>query len=154
MEFALGILAGFAIVALSIGMRMRRFRRGHGRARARGRGPIRWLFRRLDTAPDQEVELRAVLKDLESEVRRFGDALRGSREELALLLRADELDDEALESLKESHAPALARLVETFKAAFERVHETLDPEQRDQLAAWMARGARRGRCGRAQVQAV
>lgn len=147
-----GFLIGFLCLALLIGV-LRGSRRGcgHGHGHGRGRGwhggggwgrgrggPSRYLgfvFDRLETTPGQEKEIRAAVDTLfekAGDLRREGDASRG---DLAKLLRTESLDETILGELFARHDERLRELQKAFADALGKVHQSLDPEQRNRLAA-------------------
>ncbi len=158
----LGFLIGFLCLALLIAV-LRGGRhgacggrgwRGHGGHRHGGwrghGGPGRFLgsvFDRLETTPGQEKEIRAAvdqLFDKARDLRREGDA---SRADLAKLLRTESLDETILGELFARHDERLRELQKAFADALGKVHQTLDPEQRNRLAAFLEGEARRGDWG-------
>ena len=141
-----GFLIGFLCLALLISV-LRGSRRGCGRGRGRGwhgggrrhrgGGPgrfIGFLFDRLETTPGQEKEIRGAIDDLfekAGELKREG---RSSRNDVAKLLRTESLDETILGELFTRHDDRLRDLQKAFADALGRVHQSLDPEQRERLA--------------------
>lgn len=114
-------------------------RGGRGRGRF-GHAALGWLFRRLDTSPGQEKELRAAAEDLRNEARALREELTRARSDLASALRNETFDEVALRDALEQHDARLARLRESVVQATARVHGALEPEQRGQLADLLSQG--------------
>lgn len=148
-----GFLIGFLCLALLIAV-LRGGRRGCG-GHHRGRGwhgghhgggwrhrggPTRFLgfvFDRLETTPGQEKEIRAAVEELfdkARDLRREGDA---SRNDIAKLLRTENLDETVLGELFARHDERLREMQKAFADALGKVHQTLDPEQRARLASFL-----------------
>ena len=122
--------------------RLRRWRHG-------GRPPLRFLFRRLGTRPEQEQVISAELETLFQEGGALRDDWRGARAELAALFSAEALDAAALSAALDRRMAKVGEVRARAEAALARVHAALDPAQRTQLAAMLARGPHgRGGCGR------
>ncbi|MBX3273929.1 MAG: periplasmic heavy metal sensor [Sandaracinaceae bacterium] len=152
----IGFFIGFLCLALLIAV-LRGGRRGcgrgwhggggrgegwHGGHRHRGRGGAGWLgfvFDRLETTPAQEREIRAALDTLlekRGELRREGEA---SRRDLARLMRTETLDETILGEAFARHDERLRELQKAFADALGKVHQALDPAQRERLAAFLER---------------
>ncbi len=124
----LGILIGtLSLVALVKVLRRGRYRHG-----------LYWVFRRLKTTPEQE---RTIRQELES-LRQTADGTRGewraSKSDLVTVLAAERYDAEAVEATFRRHDGLLAELRKAGSQAFERVHATLSPEQRKELASMLS----------------
>jgi Spy/CpxP family protein refolding chaperone len=134
-------VAVIAALALRRGLRRRRF---YGRSGGRRwRGARHGLLVRLQATPAQEAvfaqartELQAVLGQLRAE-------LPLTREAAAASLRGDHFDAAGLRERFARHTALLEELQRTALGALARVHEALEPRQREELAAVIA-----GRCGR------
>jgi uncharacterized membrane protein len=105
----------------------------HGRHRGQ-RALLYNIFARLDLSPAQEKALRSEffgLRDKLGELRGEGER---SRADVAAALRADAFEDSALDAMFARHDDRLAQVRGEFATSLRRVHELLDPEQRDRLA--------------------
>lgn len=129
------------------GWRGRRGRWGHhDHDRERGRhgwgrrGMLRMLFERLDTTPGQEKEIAAAVDEFVAKARELRGESRSSRDDVARLLRTETLDENILGELFGRHDEKLRDLQKAFADALGRVHQALDPEQRDQLAQLLETG--------------
>jgi Spy/CpxP family protein refolding chaperone len=131
---------------------------GHGWHRRRGcdrwAGHRRWgghrrggfflhaIFDRLDTSPGQEKEIRAAA----DEVRRAGQALKDelseSRGDLARAFRSEAFDESLAAALLARHDARVDELRQSLVGALARVHATLEPTQREDLARFISRGPR------------
>jgi Spy/CpxP family protein refolding chaperone len=96
---------------------------------------LRRVLDRLDTTPGQEKEIRIALDDLMEEARSARRDFRGSREELARVIREPEVPPGAFDAVFRTQDEILGRLREAAQKAFLRIHETLDPRQREKLAS-------------------
>jgi hypothetical protein len=144
---ALGALTAILLLAAGAALSgflhfRRRHRLGFGH-----RGRLRYLFRRLGTRPDQEDVLSREADALAAELRAFRTEGRALRAELATLLAAPTLDAAAVSAFLERPF-ARARVVrERLEAFLVRVHDTLDPVQRERLAAMVTAGPHGRRFG-------
>lgn len=118
----------------------------HGRHRhgpGRWRGPEYWILAELDCSPAQEKLVREELRALIDQVRGLRDERKATREDLARAIAGDQLDRGALLQMFSRHDQRLVELRASITASLERVHASLDAEQREKLAA-MVRGGLRG----------
>jgi Spy/CpxP family protein refolding chaperone len=113
-------------------------RRGFGRARAR-RFMLHRLFRELDASPAQERAIVAELEALETRVRAAADLLREGRPELAAVLGAPQLDEEALKAVTSRLDGASAEVRDAGVGALRAVHALLDDKQRSRLGELLDR---------------
>jgi Spy/CpxP family protein refolding chaperone len=114
----------------------------HGRHGWRG-GPrrfLRFLFEKLDTTPGQEKEISAAVEDFVEQARSLKREGRTSRDEVAELLRTESLDETILGELFGRHDERLRDLQKAFADALGRIHQALDPEQRERLAEMIESG--------------
>jgi len=113
------------------------FGHGHGHCGHRGGGftPFRRVLDRLDTTPGQEKEIRTALDELWEEARTARRDFRGSRDDVARVIREPELVPGAFDATFQKHDETLGRLREAAVRAFKKVHDTLDSRQRDMLAS-------------------
>lgn len=136
--FLLGILALFAVIKL---VKHGRRCRGGGRGPWRGGGGyLRWLFEDLDTTPGQEKSIRETLDSLREHARDSKAELRKSVADLADALAGDELDHEKVGEAWVKQDKALDSIRMAALEAMGRIHDTLDPSQRERLAQLLRRG--------------
>jgi len=143
-SFVSGALGALAVLFLAAVTRRAIWRR------MRRRGPARlgWLFRRIGARPDQERAVRAEVDALsEAFLALRGDA-RALRGDLADLLASPALDPERVNAALDARFARMDALRARFAEALARVHATLDPPQREALAAMVRHGPHRGGCGR------
>jgi len=103
----------------------------------RGFGPrffLRRVLMRLDTTPGQEKVIREAIHDLQDEAYTVRRDVRGTRRELADALRAPELDKALLDRVFAKHDEVIEKLRASFVNSADRVHATLDEQQRKRLA--------------------
>jgi len=137
LEFACGALAAYLLFRLS----------GRWHARARDpRGPLRWLFRRLDTTHGQEKVIVDAAEALRSSFRDAKEQLHRSRTSLGEALRAEEFSHERVADAWVRQDEALEKLRLALSTGLHQVHETLDPRQRATLAELLEHGPRRVAC--------
>jgi Spy/CpxP family protein refolding chaperone len=113
----------------------RGFGYGHGGCGRHGFSPLRRVLDRLDTTPGQEKEIRTAVDELMEAARTARQDFRGSREDVARVIREPELPLGAFDSIFQKHDEALAKLREAGVRTVHRIHETLDGRQRDLLAS-------------------
>lgn len=118
--------------------------------RAGHRGmPLRFLYRRLGTRPEQETVISSEADALASELRELRSELRSVRGELADLVAAPSVDAAAVRAAIDARFERLAALRARLAEGLARVHATLDPWQRTALADLLRRGGHGRRCGHA-----
>jgi Spy/CpxP family protein refolding chaperone len=116
----------------------RRFRGG-----PRGRAfMLRHLFRRLRTRPEQEQVVTGEADALAAAMRELREDARALRADVAALLAAPTLDAETVRARLESRLARAEALKGRLAEGIARVHATLDPSQRSELAALVQRGPR------------
>lgn len=109
----------------------------HGRGR---RMPLRFLYRRLRTRPDQEKVISGEAEALAEEVRSLRADLRSVRDELADLLAAPTLDAAAIQAAVDARLARIGAIRTRLTAALTTLHATLDPAQRATLAELIRHG--------------
>jgi hypothetical protein len=87
--------------------------------------------------------VREELRALIDQVRGLRDERKATREDLARAIAGDQMDRGALLQMFARHDQRLVELRASITASLERVHASLDAEQREKLAA-MVRGGLRG----------
>ena len=115
--------------------------RGRGR---RGHFFLRHLFQRLDTTPGQEKEVQAAVEDVMGAGRALKDEVIGTRSEIADAFRGDDFNEELMATLLTRHDEKIDALRKSMVEGLARVHATLDPDQRKQLARMLEKGPRWG----------
>jgi Spy/CpxP family protein refolding chaperone len=118
---------------------------GWGRfgARSRGIGRSFWLralFRRLDTTPGQEREIRAALEDLRDRAHDAKTGLPETRANIGKAMAGDTFDRSALEAASARFDATAEKMKDAFASALERIHGVLDPKQRVRLAEILSSG--------------
>lgn len=113
---------------------------GHGGRHGGKRGWLRGLYRKLDTTPGQEKEIAAAVDAFVEHARTLKGEGKTSRDDIASLLRTESLDEETLGTLFGRHDERLRELHKAFADALGRIHQALDPDQREQLAALIESG--------------
>jgi Spy/CpxP family protein refolding chaperone len=147
--FVSGALGALAVVlTLAALRRVLWFRRLHRWHRG-GPAPLRFLFARLHTTPEQEQVISAEADALFREGSALRDDLHTARGELAALFSAEALDAAKVSAALDERLSRLAGLRTRAAEALARIHAVLDPQQRLVLASLVERGprGRHGRCG-------
>jgi hypothetical protein len=99
-----------------------------------GRFFLHRVLGRLDTTPGQEKVIREAIHDLREDVFGLRGELRSTRSDLAQALRAPELDKERLDRIFAKHDDVIEKLRASAVETAEKVHTTLDAQQRERLA--------------------
>ena len=152
--FVIGTLSLVALVAY-----VRRGRRGacgHGGGRygrrwgwgggmGGGRGGFRRYFLRnilesLETTPAQERAIAGAVEEFVGEVRPLRDEVQRSRKDLGGAYRSPYFDESLLGDVFSRHDDALERFRKALVGLMAKVHDVLDPEQRERLARIVERG--------------
>jgi len=118
----------------------------HGRGGWRRRAMEYRLLVELDCTPAQEKLVREELGGLIDHFRGLRDEREATREDLARAISGDQMDRSALMTMFARHDQRLVELRAAITASLERVHGTLDANQRERLAA-LVRGGLSGRHG-------
>ena len=103
---------------------------------------LRGLFRRLDTTPGQEKEIQAVVQEVMDAGRALKHDVMASRQEIGDAFRGDVFDAELMASLLTRHDDRIDELRQAMVGGLARLHGTLDPDQRRQLARVLEQGPR------------
>ncbi len=142
----MALCTAFTIVAaaLAVNLVFRLIRRARGGCRGGGGGGgglgfgrhrgLRWIFRSLDTTPGQEKVIRSALEEAWIEAREARAAARDQRGNLAAALRSEGPDAASFDLVRTGARAAYDRAEIAIVAAFKRIHEILDPMQRERLA--------------------
>ena len=112
----------------------------HGRGRFGARFFVHRILERLDTTPGQEKVIREAIHDFKSEAWNLRGEMRGTRSELAEALRAPELDKALLDRVFAKHDEVIEKLRASVVDTAEKVHTTLDEQQRKRLADMIESG--------------
>ena len=138
---ALGAVAVLFAAGLARAAAFRRWRR---------RGPARaaWILRRIGATPDQERAVRAELDALSEAFLALRADARPLRGDLADLIAAPALDAARVRETIDARLANVAALRTRVAEAIARVHDVLDPAQRERLAALVREGPHRHGCGR------
>jgi uncharacterized membrane protein len=108
----------------------------------RGWGPHAFVARiadRLDATREQEKVMHDAVRDLLDELRSLKDDAKNTRGDLAGAFGSERLDEERLGELFARHDDLMGNARKAFVAALAKIHEVLDPRQREQLARWLGR---------------
>lgn len=101
---------------------------------------FRRVLERLDTTPGQEKVIREAIHDLQDEAYGLRREIRGTRSEIADALRAPELDKALLDRVFAKHDEVIEKLRASLVSSADRVHSTLDEQQRKRLADMIESG--------------
>ncbi|MET0404547.1 MAG: Spy/CpxP family protein refolding chaperone, partial [Cystobacter sp.] len=117
------------------------------------RRPLHQVFERLETSPGQEKVLVQAAEDVSGAATKLKGAWSDTRQAWARSLRGEHFDAEALRELDAKQDALVAEMRETLRVSLSRIHEALDPRQRQELADLLERDgyrayALRGHCRR------
>lgn len=151
--FVFGTLCFVLLLRVLFGHRWGRHRYGgwyghhhhghhHGGRHGYRRFFLRSLFHRLETGPGQEKLMMAEAQTLRDTMAQLRQEWTAARADLAKLIRGDQFDRGEVEALFRRQEEAFNRLRTAMTASAERVHATLDPQQKQTLATWVEHGPR------------
>jgi Spy/CpxP family protein refolding chaperone len=146
--FVIGALCLFGFVKVAFG-RHHYWRRGchwghggwhHGFHGRFGRGGLYWVLQRLDTSPGQEKAIRAALSELYAQISALRPNLRSLRSEVAAAFSQDSFQPADVAAAFNQREPELGQVQNAFAAALGKIHEALDPDQRQKLSRLLDSG--------------
>jgi len=106
---------------------------------------IRSVLSRVNATPAQERAIGVAFDEFRGDVRKLGGGeTRRSRQEIADALRRPTFDGVVLGEQFARHDTVIEGARKAFVGLVARVHDTLEPEQRSQLASLVERGPRFG----------
>ena len=143
--FVSGALGAVTVLVL-LGLVRRAFWHRHHHRHGGGHWYLRRVFRRLGTRPEQEQVVAAEADALAAELRALRQDAWTLRSEVAELLAGPALDAQALSRALEARLGKLDSVKARLAEGLARIHASLDPAQRQQLAALLASSP--GRCHR------
>ena len=142
-----GFVIGTICLFLLIGVLRRRWYPGGHRWRGHGPRAFLWrLLRRIDATPAQEKVFRDEAEGFWEATGGLREGLKASRQDLAMAMRDEELDEQKLAAMFRKQDEILGGLRERLSASLGRVHSTLDARQRSQLADLLERGDHAAHC--------
>ena len=106
---------------------------------------VRAILRRVNATPDQERAIGNAVEEFRADVKKLGGGeARRSRQEIADALRRPTFDGVVLGEQFARHDTVIEGARKAFVGLVAHVHDTLEPEQRAQLASLVERGPRFG----------
>ena len=106
---------------------------------------IRAVLRRVNATPAQERAIGAAVEEFRADMKKLGGGeARRSRQEIADALRRPTFDGVVMGEQFARHDTVIEGARKAFVGLVARVHDTLEPEQRTQLASLVERGPRFG----------
>ena len=111
-------------------------RRGGSR---RGRAWIHRMAERLDATREQEQVMHDAAAELYEELRTLGREVRGTRRDVGEAFGPERFDEERMGELFATHDGMLERARKAVVGALAKVHDVLEPHQREQIARRMGR---------------
>ena len=110
---------------------------GNGFVRAQ---VLRHVSQRLAATPGQEKVIASALDEVMQAGRAAHEAMRASKKDLAATFAGPSFDESLLGDVFSRQDDAIRNLRLAVTGALGRVHEVLEPEQRERLAELLARG--------------
>jgi uncharacterized membrane protein len=116
-----------------------------------GRGPWgrfggsatdRWasmLAWRLEASPSQSEVIREAFRSVAEEVRAAADERKSTREDLGKAVGGEQFDEQVMGELFARHDQRLEQIRRAVVGALARVHDVLEPTQRERLASMLGR---------------
>jgi Spy/CpxP family protein refolding chaperone len=120
----------------------RQYERWGAGAGFRGWGPHGFVARmadRLDATREQEQVMHDAVSELLDELRGLKRDAKSTRSDLAGAFGDERLDEQRLGELFARHDELLGSARKAFVGALAKIHEVLDPRQREQLSRWLGR---------------
>lgn len=111
---------------------------GHGPGRFGG--GLYWILERLDTSPGQEKAIKAALSDLYAQMSQLRPNLRNLRSDLAAAFSKDGFVPADVTSAFSQREADLGEAQGALATALSKIHEALDPDQRQKLARLLDSG--------------
>jgi hypothetical protein len=106
---------------------------------------IRSVLRRVNATPAQERAIGTAFEEFREDLKKVGGGeTRRSRQEIADALRRPTFDGVVLGEQFARHDTVIEGARKAFVGLVARVHDTLEPDQRTQLASLVERGPRFG----------
>ncbi|NVB40779.1 periplasmic heavy metal sensor [Pseudenhygromyxa sp. WMMC2535] len=108
----------------------------------RGRGPARWaghVAELIGASPEQEEAIDDVLRVLIRDLRHLRGEAAATKQGLGEAFVGEQLDEGRLAELFTRHDELLAGARKSVVRALSRLHELLEPEQRERLVGWLGR---------------
>jgi hypothetical protein len=106
---------------------------------------LRSILRRVNATPAQERAIGAAVQEFRDDMKKVGGGeARRSRQEVADALRRPTFDGVVLGEQFARHDTVIEGARKAFVGLVARVHDTLEPDQRTQLASLVERGPRFG----------
>jgi len=116
--------------------------RGDSRRGRWGSRKLGWLFRGLETTPEQERVLHETFGELRGAGGKIAGKVAASKNQWADALEAESFDETMVGTAVADLEQAVDEARKTAIDAFAKVHGTLDPEQRKRLASFLRRRGR------------
>ncbi len=117
---------------------------GHGG----GDAQIERMIRALDLDDTQRTEVRRIVDQARPQARALGDSLRDGRAQLGEMVKSENLDAAALQSLADAQGDAMAAAMVARAQVMHDIRGILTAEQLEKLDTLRERHGERGRGGR------
>jgi hypothetical protein len=106
---------------------------------------LRGLFERLETTPGQEKVILEAADELHDAASKLKDEMRGTRADVARVVRGPAFDETLLGDVFSRHDSAIESVRKSAVGAIAKVHDALDERQRQRLADLIESGPGFGR---------
>jgi Spy/CpxP family protein refolding chaperone len=103
-------------------------------------------LRRLDATAEQQLRLSSLFDDVHVRLSTTKERARSLRRDLAEILAAPAVDAQRLETLESQLFEVVGEGTQVLREVITRMHETLEPAQRQKLAQWLRRVDRHHHC--------
>jgi hypothetical protein len=102
----------------------------------------RWasmLAWRLEASPSQSEVIRAAFRSVADELHAAADERKTTREDLGKAVGGEQFDEQVMGELFARHDQRLEQIRRSLVGALAKVHDVLEPTQRERLAAMLGR---------------
>jgi Spy/CpxP family protein refolding chaperone len=102
----------------------------------------RWasmLAWRLEASPSQSEVIRQAFHSVSDELHAVADERKTTREDLGKAVSGEQFDEQVMRDLFTRHDERLEQIRRSLVAAIAKVHEVLEPVQRERLAGMLGK---------------
>jgi uncharacterized membrane protein len=103
---------------------------------------MRYVFQRLDTTPGQEKVIMEAVEEITQAVNGAKDEVRQSKGDVARALSGEEFDAGAIGAAYARQDDVITKVRDAVTGALAKVHDALDPKQREELSRLIGESTR------------